>query len=76
MTERDAQLLQAFSYYSDAALRAESENWPDDALSAWRCRRASIARLLSRNGPMQQIADVCKSILNKSTAHEKPAAVL
>ena len=55
---RDAHLLQAFKYYAAAAERARLEDWPDDVWRNWRYRRASIARLLEREGMMEQVAKV------------------
>ena len=54
---RDALLLKAFEHYAEAAARAQAEGWPDDAWRQWRYRRASLARLLARDGMMQQVAD-------------------
>jgi WD40 repeat protein len=53
---RDALLLQAFSRYAAAAERAHDEAWPEDAWKHWRYRRATLARLLAREGLMQQVA--------------------
>jgi TPR repeat protein len=50
-------LLEAFKYYSSAAERARSEDWPDSAWRDWRYRRASLARLLERAGMMQEVAN-------------------
>jgi WD40 repeat protein len=55
-SKRSALLLQAFRYYAAAAERARNENWPDDAWRHWRYRRATLARLLAREGMMQQVA--------------------
>jgi TPR repeat protein len=57
--KNDAQNLQleAFTYYAAAAERARSESWPDMAWRDWRFRRASLARLLERQGMMQSVAD-------------------
>jgi WD40 repeat protein/serine/threonine protein kinase len=48
--------LQSFSNYAAAAERARREDWPDDAWRDWRYRRASLARLLAREGMMQEVA--------------------
>ena len=45
------------SLYAAAADRARYEDWPDDAWKHWRYRRATLARLLAREGMMQQVAD-------------------
>jgi WD40 repeat protein/serine/threonine protein kinase/TPR repeat protein len=49
-------LLGAFRYYAAAAERARLEDWPDSAWRDWRYRRASIARLLAREGMMEDVA--------------------
>jgi TPR repeat protein len=51
-------LLASFKYYAAAAERARTEDWPDDAWKNWRYRRASLARLLAREGMMQEVADL------------------
>jgi TPR repeat protein len=56
-SKRNALLLQAFRFYASAAERAHDEGWPDDAWRNWRYRRATLARLLAREGLMQQVAD-------------------
>jgi eukaryotic-like serine/threonine-protein kinase len=55
--KRTTQWLQAFKLYAAAAERARLESWPDDAWKAWRQRRSSLARVLAREGLMQQVAD-------------------
>jgi WD40 repeat protein len=62
---RNAELLRAFGLYAAAAERAHREDWPDDAWIHWRYRRASLARLLAREGMMQQVADVYAATLDK-----------
>jgi WD40 repeat protein/TPR repeat protein len=54
--KRAALLLQAFGNYAAAAERAHDEDWPDDAWRHWRYRRATLARLLAREGMMPQVA--------------------
>ena len=49
-------LLQALSYYAEAAERARVEGWPDETWRGWRRRRASLARVLAAEGMMQQAA--------------------
>jgi hypothetical protein len=56
-------LLHAFSDYAAAAERAHDEDWPDEAWSAWRYRRATLARLLARQGMMQQVASAYTEVL-------------
>ena len=47
-----ALLLRAFRFYAAAAERARDEEWPDEAWRHWRYRRATLARLLAREGMM------------------------
>jgi WD40 repeat protein/serine/threonine protein kinase/TPR repeat protein len=54
---KTAYLLEAFKYYAAAAERARREDWPDDTWKSWRYRRATLARVLEREGMMQQVAD-------------------
>jgi hypothetical protein len=60
--ERTSDLLQAFEYYASASERARLEDWPDSAWRDWRYRRASIARLLAREGKMEQVAQVYQAV--------------
>jgi WD40 repeat protein/serine/threonine protein kinase len=50
-----ALLLSAFRFYAAAAERARDEAWPDEAWRHWRYRRATLARLLAREGMMGQV---------------------
>jgi TPR repeat protein len=54
---KGSDLLDAFGYYAAAAERAQLEDWPEDAWRSWRYRRASLARLLAREGMMKEVAD-------------------
>ncbi len=63
--ERNRLLLRAFSDFAAAAERARSEDWPEDAWRNWRYRRATLARVLAREGMMQQVADAYTSVLAK-----------
>jgi TPR repeat protein len=67
--KRHALLLAAFRSYAAAAERAKVEDWPDDAWKNWRYHRATIARLLAREGMMQQVADAYTQVRDKSSAH-------
>lgn len=58
---RDARLLESFKYYTAAVERARREDWPDATWKTWRYRRASIARLLARDGMTEQVAQVYQS---------------
>ena len=49
--------IAAFKYYAAAADRARREDWPDGVWRNWRYRRATLARLLAREGMMQQVAE-------------------
>jgi WD40 repeat protein len=65
---RSALLLNAFSEYAAAAERAYDEDWPeDDASRDWRYRRATLARLLARQGMMPQVAAAYMQVRNGST---------
>ena len=57
-TRRNAAMLESFRYYAAAAELARIEDWPDDAWRPWRYRRASLARLLEREGMMREVADM------------------
>lgn len=59
---RQALLLEAFRYYAAAAERARVEDWPDQLWRPWRYRRASLARLLAREGMTQDVADVYRDV--------------
>jgi TPR repeat protein len=63
--KRSALLLRAFSHYASACVRASEEAWPDPVWRSWRYRRASLARLLARQGMMEQVADRYRAILDK-----------
>jgi hypothetical protein len=65
LSKQNALLLRAFTYYAAAAESAKDEDWPDDAWRHWRYRRASLARLLARDGLMQRVADAYASIRGK-----------
>jgi WD40 repeat protein len=64
--KRDTLLLRAFSGYAAASERARLQAWPDDAWKAWRYRRATLARILARDGWMQKTADTYRAIVNRS----------
>jgi len=57
--------LSSFKFYAAAAERARSEDWPDTAWSNWRYRRASLARLLAREGMEQEVAEAYESVLDQ-----------
>jgi WD40 repeat protein/TPR repeat protein len=62
---RNLLLLQAFKFFASAAERAQNEDWPDDAWSNWRYHRATLARLLAREGMMREVADAYAAIRAK-----------
>jgi WD40 repeat protein len=63
-----ALLLNAFSDYAAAAERAHDEDWPeDDSRRDWRYHRATLARLLAREGMMPQVAAAYQQVRNNST---------
>ena len=62
-TKRNLLLLRAFTRFAAAAKRAHDEDWPDNAWKSWRYRRATLARLLAREGMMQQVADSYRTVL-------------
>jgi WD40 repeat protein/serine/threonine protein kinase len=55
-------LLESFRYYAAAAELARRENWPEDASRNWRYRRASLARMLARQGRLQEVADTYRRV--------------
>jgi WD40 repeat protein len=60
-------LLNSFSEYAAAAERAHDEDWPeDDAWRDWRYRRATLARLLAREGMMPQVAAAYTQVRDSS----------
>jgi TPR repeat protein len=75
LAEREAQashLMESFKYYAAAAERARSEDWPDDIWVAWRYRRASLARILEREGMMRQVGDAYAAIRTKYEYPPRP----
>ncbi len=61
-TNRDAALLTSFARYAAAAERARREDWPDETWRNWRYRRASLARVLARDGMMYDVAKTYEGI--------------
>ena len=66
--KRDALMLEAFRHYAAATERARIEDWPDDAWRVWRYRRASIARLLEREGMMREVAEAFERVKKSQTS--------
>jgi WD40 repeat protein/serine/threonine protein kinase/TPR repeat protein len=67
-----ALLLSAFGFYAAAAERARNEAWPDEVWRHWRHRRATLARLLAREGMMSQVADEYTSVREQTISHRAP----
>ena len=67
--KKSAMRLEAFKYYASASERARIEAWPDEAWRHWRYRRATLARLLAREGMMSQVADAYSSARAQMTSH-------
>jgi TPR repeat protein len=55
-------LLTSFARYAAAAAHAQREDWPDDSWRNWRYRRASLARVLARDGIMYDVAKTYESV--------------
>ena len=66
---RTAHLLSAFNYYASAAERARLEDWPDATWRDWRYRRASIARVLAREGTMEEVAGEYGDVRKRYAPH-------
>jgi WD40 repeat protein len=62
-SQKNALLLQAFSYYAAASDRAGREDWPENVWSSWRYRRATLARVLAREGLIEPVANAYQSVL-------------
>jgi TPR repeat protein len=60
-------LLRAFSGYAAAVERARDEDWPEDVWRTWRHRRATMARILARQGMMQRVADAYADVVSHPT---------
>jgi len=59
---RATALLTAFARYAAAAEKARHEDWPDDTWRNWRYRRASLARVLARDGLMYDVASTYQNV--------------
>jgi len=66
--KKSAMRLAAFKYYASASERARIEAWPDEAWRDWRYRRATLARLLAREGMMSQVAAAYSSVRAQMTS--------
>jgi eukaryotic-like serine/threonine-protein kinase len=63
--KKNAYWLEAFRFYAAAAERARGEDWPSDAWRNWRYRQASLARLLAREGMMQDVAEAYRGVRDR-----------
>jgi tetratricopeptide (TPR) repeat protein len=63
--QRHSHLRRALGYYTAAAECAALEDWPEAASKSWRYRRASLARLLAREGMMREVAEVYDRIVSR-----------
>ena len=70
--KRNALFLKAFAVYAAAAVRAQAEGWPDDTWRHWRYRRATLARLLAREGMMPQVAEAYEAV-HHEVSKDSPA---
>jgi hypothetical protein len=77
--KRNSYLLESFTHYAAAAERARRDDWPDDAWRNWRYHRASLARVLEREGMMQEVANaydgVCRQSAPQPTLWERLASI-
>jgi len=67
-TKKQALQLEAFKFYAAAAERARLEDWPDGAWEVWRHRRATLARLLEREGKIGETAAVYGDVIKRNAA--------
>jgi TPR repeat protein len=67
-TKKRALQLEAFKFYAAAAERARLEGWPDGAWEIWRHRRATFARLLEREGMIDETAAAYRDVVKRNTA--------
>jgi WD40 repeat protein/serine/threonine protein kinase len=65
---RNSLLLDALKQFTAAAERARREAWPDEVWRPWRYRRASLARLLAREGQMQEAAEAYDTVMERYAA--------
>jgi TPR repeat protein len=56
---------ESFRLYAAAVERARIEDWPLEAYRGWRYRRASLARLLAREGMMPEVAATYGAVLTR-----------
>ncbi len=67
-----AHLLDAFRYFAAAAEAARVADWPDEEWRDWRYRRASLARVLAREGRMQATAEAYEVIRDRYRSQARP----
>jgi hypothetical protein len=63
--QKSSLLIDAFKHYAAATERARREAWPEDVWRNWRYRRASLARLLAREGRMQEVAEAHDTVIEQ-----------
>jgi WD40 repeat protein/serine/threonine protein kinase/TPR repeat protein len=73
-SDRHARLLAAFSFYAAAVARARVENWPVEVWRHWHYRRSSLARVLAKEGLMQEVATAYTSTLDRWTSRSGKTA--
>ncbi len=61
-SRRAALLLAAFRHYAQASYEAQQAGWPDAAWRHWRYRRATLARVLAREGMIRQVAQTYSAV--------------
>jgi WD40 repeat protein/serine/threonine protein kinase len=64
--KKTALQLKAFKFYAAAAERARLEDWPDSAWEVWRHRRATLARLLEREGMIGETAAAYSDVMRNA----------
>jgi WD40 repeat protein/tRNA A-37 threonylcarbamoyl transferase component Bud32/TPR repeat protein len=64
--KKTAHWLESFKYYAAATDRARCEAWPEESWRNWRYRRASLARLLARQGGMREIAAAYEEVRRRT----------
>ena len=72
--DRNARLLKAFTLYAAAVARARVESWPTEVWRHWRYRSASLARVLAKEGLMQEVAIKYSATLDRWTSRSSKTA--
>ena len=78
-TNRNSYLLESSTHYAAAAERARHDDWPDEAWRNSPIHRASLARVLAREGMIQEVADaydgVCRQSAPRPSLWERLASI-